>query len=96
METSSILVAVRIDRSFLSKNGVDSLFTTGKPEYLTKYEVEGDIYLGKKVETPLSLEQLEGMGQHVLSLVSKIYPGETFNTDALVIFPDTGAYERNS
>lgn len=88
METSSIFIAFPVKSSSFSNKELESLFITGTPDYLTKLEIEGEIFLGKTVNTPVSSEDLEGIGQNVLSLISRIYPNEKLNLDSLIVFPN--------
>lgn len=58
-------------------------FTSGG-EYLKRVTHEGKIYLGKEVSLILTMQELERVEAHILSLLKRLVP--TFNPEALEIF----------
>jgi hypothetical protein len=68
-----IFLGVPIDAKLapLIDSGLMRLFGS----YLDKVEIEGLSFLGKQLDEPLTIEQLEQCQAHVLSLLKRIMPG---------------------
>lgn len=91
MTTSIIYLALPVGEPFFKNKELVSLFVSNSSDYLSQFYFNDRIYWGKKATAPVSLETLESVGRHILSLVTKIHPDHALTLNDLVIFPDVEA-----
>lgn len=73
-----LFVGVQLDSSFERKKKLFPLFNLESIGY------DNQVYLGKTIEAPTELQDLEAFEKHVASLIKRINPGKS---PYLVIFP---------
>lgn len=71
-----------------------NLFIQDHPDYLQEKLLEGALYLGKSVPSPVATSQLELYQTNILSLLQKVFPQKTYNKKELVLIAyDNTDYE---
>lgn len=88
MESISITLAFPIAGFSSLKKEMVSLFADGSSDYLTQFQKDGQLFLGKKLPSPVDFDTLERTAQHILSIVERLCPLETITIDTLMIFAD--------
>jgi hypothetical protein len=84
-----LFLGFALDEAFQKElNKADSYFTTlfiGKEEYLQDISHQGRCYLGKYLLSYPSLDQLEDLEKHLLSLLKRLTPRYSFTQNPLVL-----------
>lgn len=88
MESISIILAFPIADSSSLKKELVPFFADGSSDYLTQFQRDGQLFLGKRLSSPVDFETLERSAQNILSLIERLFPPETITIDSLMIFTD--------
>ena len=63
------------------------LFVQNGRDYLQELNLEDQAYLGKYLEKPADLPELQLLETHIYSLLSKLVPGYPYANQALKLLP---------
>ncbi len=69
-----------------SKNSVKPFFRDNNPEFLQVLQIDNDEYIGKVMESGVSLESISNIFMNVKTMMKLICPGFIFADDAIKCF----------
>jgi hypothetical protein len=94
MHQLSLFLGLKTDDSFENllalTNPYLATLLIGKEEYLQNMELRGERYLGKFLQVHPTLEHLEDMEKHILSLLQKLAPQYPFAQNPLQLLTVNG------